>query len=182
MRRPLLPLFLLLTTVLVSGGCGGDDMANEVLVVVEFDGTTCRITEADPGFVATGDDIDVLAAAPDAEMALVVTNTSDVDVTGLVNRYDPSLSPEEALAMERGLVESGWTIRNEPPGFMVGPAFTDFSAESLDTDENQLQYHYVLAPGVNKVLVYSQYDAWYCETSPPMFSVVEVHGDATAAG
>ena len=171
MRRALLPL---LAVVLTLGGCASDELATEVFVAADFDATACRIIESNPAYAITETgDIDLLTAAPDAAMTFVVTNRSNVDITGLVNRYDPTLTPQEALSMERALEESGRTM-NEPPGFIVGPAFTDFAAEARSIGDNQIQSHYRLQPGLSVTLVYSQFDAWYCHTSAPTLSLIEV--------
>ena len=109
MRRAF--LLLVVTIVLVGVACGSEDssdtLAAEASIEALFDGTTCSITTSDPGYEpADKEGVELFAAAPDASLAFIVTNTSGMDVTGLVNRFDPALSVEEAAAADDAYMEA----------------------------------------------------------------------------
>ena len=165
-------------TAACSADESGDVLASEASVGAVFDGNTCSIAEADPGYVPAAEGgMDLLAAAPDASLTFVVTNTSGEELRGLVNRYDPSLSPTEALALHEAFREMHGDVEGtmfDKPDFITAPAMSDFGAEQLALDENQLQYHYTLQPGLSTTLVYTNDGIWSCNTSSETLSLIDV--------
>ena len=163
--------------VACSSDDAGDSMASEATIEALFDGNTCTITASDPGYEPADEEIvDLLAAASDARLTFLVTNTSGMDITGLVNRYDPALSVEEAVAAHEAFAEAFDTqdgAMYPKPDFIVGEAWTDFSAERLSLDENQLQYHYTLQPGLSTTLVHTSDGIWICDTSADVLSLID---------
>ena len=187
MRRAFLPLVvaIVLVGVACSSDDSGDTLASTATVEALFDGSTCIITASDPGYVAADEEgVDLLAAAPDASLAFILTNTSGMDITGLVNRYDPALSVEGVLAAEDafdGPYDEDGTLYDKPD-FIVGAAMVNFSAKKLSLDENQLQYHYTLQPGLSTTIVHTSDGIWGCDTSPEGFSLIDVpHTESTSS-
>ena len=161
-------------TAACSADESGDVLASEASVGAVFDGNTCSIAEADPGYVPADEEgMDLLAAAPDASLTFVVTNTSGEELRGLVNRYDPSISPTEALALYEALGDVDGTMFDKPY-WVTEPAMSDFGAEQLSLDENQLQYHYTLQPGLSAPIVYTSDGIWLCSTSSGTLSLIDV--------
>lgn len=146
----------------------------DVIVAVEFDGVACMITESDPSYVAADDEgLDLLTASPGATFTFLVTNTSGVDLTGLANRFDPSLSPSEAMALIDDLAVDDGAMYDEPD-FIAGPAAKNLNVAALTINENQLLYHYTLQPGLNTTIVHTQDGIWPCRTGEAEISLVNV--------
>lgn len=176
MRRALFPL--LAAMVLMCSACSSDGSedapASDASIEALFDGNVCSITASDPGYVpAEVESVDLLVAAPGASLTFVVTNTSGTNLTGLVNRFDPALSAAQVLTELEALGAEDGTMYPEPE-FTAGPAATDVGAEQLSLDEDQLQYHYTLQPGLSVAIVYTNDGIWPCDTSPEVISLIEV--------
>jgi len=62
----------------------------------------------------------------------------------------------------------------DKPDFITEPAMSDFGAEQLSLDENQLQYHYTLQPGLSAPIVYTSDGIWLCSTSSGTLSLIDV--------
>ena len=55
------------------------------------------------------------------------------------------------MSLTQGLAVDDGTLY-EMPEFIAGPAARNLNAAMLTVDENQLQYHYTLQPGLNTTM------------------------------